>query len=103
MLFRSAPDSKPDTTATTKEQIAIPEPQKKNQPKRQFSFKEKREFELLEKEIPQLTQEKKSITEKMASGALPFDEIQKLSVRILEVEKLLDEKEIRWLELSDLV
>jgi ATP-binding cassette subfamily F protein uup len=38
----------------------------------------------------------------MASGNLPFEELQQLSVRVLEVEKLLDQKELRWLELSDL-
>ncbi len=57
---------------------------------------------MLEKDIPALTAEKKSIAEKMGSGNLPFEELQKLSVRVLEVEGLLDAKELRWLELSDL-
>lgn len=71
-------------------------------PKRQLSFKEKREFETLEKEIADLTKEKKVITEKLASGAAPFEELQQLSHRIGEVTQLLDEKEFRWLELSEL-
>lgn len=71
-------------------------------PKRQLSFKEKREFETLEKEIADLTKEKQVITEKLASGNAPFEELQQLSHRIGEVTQLLDEKEFRWLELSEL-
>lgn len=70
--------------------------------KRQFTFKEKREFELLEKEIADLSKEKETITEKLNNGSTPFDELQQLSVRIGEVTALLDEKELRWLELSEL-
>lgn len=70
--------------------------------KRQLSFKEKREFELLDKEIADLTREKESITEKLNNGNTPFEELQQLSVRIGEVTALLDEKELRWLELSEL-
>jgi ATP-binding cassette subfamily F protein uup len=72
-------------------------------PKRQPSFKEKREFELLEKEISELTKERTTVTEKLNSGDTPFDELQKLSVRIGEIAKLLDEKEFRWLELSEII
>ncbi|MEQ1675149.1 MAG: ABC-F family ATP-binding cassette domain-containing protein [Chitinophagaceae bacterium] len=70
--------------------------------KRQFTFKEKREFELLEKEIASLTKEKETVNEKLNNGSTPFDELQHLSVRIGEVTALLDEKELRWLELSEL-
>lgn len=102
--YRQTVDASPDSRSSDSNQkTVVAEPEKKNEPKRQLSFKEKREFEMLEKEIPALTEEKKTITEKMASGSLPFDELQTMSIRILEVEKLLDEKEIRWLELSDLV
>jgi len=75
----------------------------KNQPaKRQLSYKEKREFELLEKEIPELNREKEMITGKMNSGDTPFEELQALSLRFTEIGRLLDEKEMRWLELSEL-
>lgn len=70
--------------------------------KRQLSYKEKREFESLEKEISNLTNEKKLITEKLNNGTTPFEELQQLSVRIGEVTQLLDEKELRWLELSEI-
>ncbi|MEJ8818796.1 ABC-F family ATP-binding cassette domain-containing protein [Lacibacter sp. H407] len=69
--------------------------------KKRFSFKEKREFELLQKEIEALTAEKETITAKLNNGNIPFDELQQLSNRIGEVTNLLDEKEFRWLELSE--
>ncbi len=69
--------------------------------KRKLSFKEKREFELLQKEIEELTTEKETITQKLTSGTVPFEELQILSSRIGEVTQLLDEKELRWLELSE--
>lgn len=70
---------------------------------RQLSYKEKREFEQLEREIPELTKEKNLITEKLNSGTVPFEELQQLSLRIGEITQLLDEKEMRWLELSELL
>lgn len=70
--------------------------------KRQFSYKEKREFESIEKEMADLANEKAMVTDKLNNAGTPFDELQKLSVRIGEVTRLLDEKELRWLELSEL-
>jgi ATP-binding cassette subfamily F protein uup len=71
--------------------------------KRQLSFKEKREFELLEKEIAELTKEKQVITQKLSEGNLVYEELQKLSYRITEISELLDNKELRWLELSEMI
>lgn len=68
---------------------------------KKLSFKEQREFEQLEKDIPALEQEKVSIAEKMSSGSLPYEELQALTNRITEVTELLEEKEMRWLELSE--
>ena len=65
--------------------------------------KVKREFEILEKEIADLNLEKKMITQKFGNDALSFEELQQFSVRISEITKLLDEKELRWLELSELM
>ena len=78
------------------------QPVKAKAQKRQLSFKEKREFELLEKEIVALTKEKDVVTEKLNKGTTPFEELQQCSNRIGEVTRLLDEKELRWLELSEL-
>jgi ATP-binding cassette subfamily F protein uup len=73
-----------------------------NLKKRQLTFKEKRDFELLEKEIAALTEEKEKINKKLNNGDTHFDELQKLSLRIGEITQLLDEKELRWLEISEL-
>jgi len=70
--------------------------------KRRLSYKEKRELESLDKDIAKLTEEKKLITEQLNSGNAPFDELQRLSIRIGEIGQLLDEKELRWLELSEM-
>ena len=71
--------------------------------KKQLSYKEKREFELLEKEIEDLGLEKERINAQLNSGIAPFEELQQLSQRIGEVTRLLDEKEMRWLELSEAI
>jgi ATP-binding cassette subfamily F protein uup len=68
---------------------------------KRFSFKEKHEFEKLEKEMPALQKEKVSLEEKMNAGDISYDELQKAAERINEIIKLLDEKEMRWLELSE--
>jgi len=84
------------------ERISNDHPSAANQPKKQLSFKEKREFELLEKELAGLTKEKEIVTQKLNNGTTPFEELQQLSLRIGEITRLLDEKELRWLELSEI-
>jgi len=69
--------------------------------KKPFSFKEKNEFEKLEQEMPALQKEKISLEGKMNTGNLPYEELQKAAERINGIIKLLDEKEMRWLELSE--
>ena len=69
--------------------------------KLKLSFKEKNEFEAIEKEIPQLQKEKTLLEEKMNTGTLGYDELQKAAQRISSIVQLLDEKEMRWLELSE--
>jgi ATP-binding cassette subfamily F protein uup len=70
--------------------------------KRKLSYKEKREFETLQQEIAKLEKEKVTVTEKLNSGSAPFEELQQLAVRIGEISAQLDEKELRWLELSEI-
>ena len=70
--------------------------------KRKMSFKEKREFEQLEKEIAELETEKAQIEEQLCSGALSVDELPEKSKRLPEVKDLIDEKTMRWLELSEI-
>ena len=71
------------------------------EPKKRFSYKEKREFELLEKEIADLTSEKESIQQQLNVGSASYEKLQELSQRIMTITNLLDEKELRWLELSE--
>jgi ATP-binding cassette subfamily F protein uup len=70
--------------------------------KRKMSYKERREFESLEKDIPALEAEKAKLTESLNEPGLPFSEMQSRAERIAEITNLLDEKELRWLELSEL-
>ncbi len=91
-----------DDSKILTEKATIEQPATANSQKRQLSYKEKREFELLEKEIADLTKEKVTVTEKLNNGNTPFEELQQLSLRIGEVNRLLDEKELRWLELSEI-
>jgi len=69
--------------------------------KPKLSFKEKHEFETIEKEMPELQEEKILLEEKMNNGSMAFDELQKAAERISTIVQLLDEKEMRWLELSE--
>ena len=68
---------------------------------RKLSFKEKQEFENIEKEIAKLEAEKLTIADEMSDGNLPFDQIKKLSDRLIVIDKELGMKEFRWLELSE--
>lgn len=70
--------------------------------KRKMSFKEKREFEQLEKEIAELETEKAQIEELLCSGTLSVEELTEKSKRLPEVNDLIDEKTMRWLELSEI-
>ncbi len=68
-----------------------------------LSYKEKRELEILEKEISELNKEKDQITEKLHDASINFDMIQQLSRRFTVVSETLQAKEYRWLELSEMV
>lgn len=68
--------------------------------KRKLSFKEQKELAEIEKEMPELEQEKEAIALKM-STSIPFEELQALSQRAIEISSLLESKELRWLELND--
>lgn len=75
---------------------------KQEAPKGKLSFKEKQEFETLGKEIAALEEEKKTIENAFNNSNTSPDELHRMSIRIGEVLSLLDEKEMRWLELSEL-
>ena len=70
--------------------------------RRRLSYKEKREMEQLEKDIAALEAEKKQIEEALCGGTTSVDEITALSKRLPQLNDELDEKSMRWLELSDI-
>ncbi|MGZ3886478.1 MAG: ABC-F family ATP-binding cassette domain-containing protein [Flavisolibacter sp.] len=69
--------------------------------RKKLSYKEQREFDLLEKELQDLENERKTIYDQLASPDLPFEKLQQGSERINVINRLIDEKEFRWLELSE--
>lgn len=69
--------------------------------KRRLTFKERKEFEALDAEIPALETEKKELETAMSSGTLSTEELLAKSARITALIEELDEKTMRWLELSE--
>ena len=70
--------------------------------RRKMTFKEKREFEALTKEIEALEQEKRQLEADLCSGTLSVDELTEKSKRLPLLNQELDAKDMRWLELSEL-
>jgi len=77
------------------------EPRVKEQSKKP-TFKQQKEYEALTAEIEKMEAEKGEVLEKMNSGSSSTDELNILSIRYVELEKLLEEKENKWLELAEL-
>ena len=73
-----------------------------NDTRRRMSFKEKYEFQQLSKDIEALEQEQKNIEDALCSGTLSVDELTEKSKRLPILKDELDEKSLRWLELSEL-
>lgn len=67
------------------------------------SFKERKEFEKLEEDIANLETEKEELINRMNSGELSSDKLQKVSKRFEQLSEELEEKEMRWLELSEII
>jgi ATP-binding cassette subfamily F protein uup len=84
-----------------KKEKPVVKKQEKSGP-RKMTYKEKREFEQLEKDITELEEEKSTLEELMNSGELGAEELVEKSKRYAELKDLLDEKEFRWLELSEI-
>ena len=83
------------------EKIVEQPAEKSTSPKQKFSFKEKLEFEKLEKEIAGLEVEKKLLEVKLSNASMQYAALQETSEKINQIILLLDEKESRWLELSE--
>ncbi|WP_298646155.1 ABC-F family ATP-binding cassette domain-containing protein, partial [uncultured Proteiniphilum sp.] len=78
-----------------------PSHRKRPEEKKKLSFKEKQEFETLEQEIEQMEAERERIGEELSSGDLSTEELMSKSNRLSELIGLIDEKTMRWLELSE--
>ena len=76
--------------------------QQQPQGKRKLSFKEKREYEQLERDIAALEAEQKQIEEALCGGTTSVELITEMSKRLPVLKDELDEKSLRWLELSEL-
>lgn len=87
------------TKPTVKEQ---PSATQKKEGKRKMTYKEKREYELLTKELEQLENEQKTLEEALCSGQLSVEELTEKSKRLPEIKDEIDEKEMRWLELAEI-
>lgn len=70
--------------------------------RKKLSYNEQREFDRLQSEIADLEKERKDIYNQLGKEGLPFEKLQELSNRIGEIGQLIDEKELRWLELSEI-
>lgn len=95
-------DEKNAQKAETKTETSKPENNRQEKRKKNFTYKLNLEYQQLEKEIADLENEKNEIEEKLSGGTTDMDEITKLSSRINEILQLLDEKEMRWLELEEI-
>lgn len=104
--FREWESLKPKELADNKNNTSDTEKKEKREfvgeQRRKKTYKEKCEFERLEKEIAALEEEQKSIEEALCSGTLPVDELTEKSKRLPIIKDELEEKEMRWLELSEI-
>lgn len=87
------------TKPTAKEQ---PSATQKKEGKRKMTYKEKREYEQLTKELEQLENEQKTLEEALCSGQLSVEDLTEKSKRLPEIKDEIDEKEMRWLELAEI-
>jgi ATP-binding cassette subfamily F protein uup len=92
-------DGKPDKKGVRGEKLEV---RSAAEAKRKLSYKEKREMEQLEKDIEALEAEKKQIEEALCGGTTSVEEITRMSKRLPVLNDELDEKSMRWLELSEI-
>ncbi|MEE0671095.1 MULTISPECIES: ribosomal protection-like ABC-F family protein [Prevotella] len=103
--YREWESLKPKETQNDKKLVDTEKKEKREfvgEQRRKKTYKEKCEFEQLEKDIAKLEQEQKEIEEALCSGTLSIDELTEKSKRLPEIKDALEEKEMRWLELSEI-
>ena len=100
---QEAEEARQAKIAAEKAQKNKPQPTTSATPsRRKLSYKEQRELEQLEIELPQLESEKTALEEKLSSGTLSHEELSAAAARIGEIINQIEEKEMRWLELSEI-
>lgn len=103
--YREWESLKPKETQNDKKLVDTEKKEKREfvgEQRRKKTYKEKCEFEQLEKDIAKLEQEQKEMEEALCSGTLSIDELTEKSKRLPEIKDALEEKEMRWLELSEI-
>ena len=91
-----------ERTAQRTTAVAKPQQQRTHDTsKRKLSFKEQRELEEIERDLSSLTQERATLEEELSAGNADYNRLTELSQRIEEIIALIDEKEMRWLELNE--
>lgn len=104
--FRNYQSLKSSEAAATenknKEKKATTAKDYRNDTRRRMSYKEKREYEQLTADIEQLTEQVSTIEEQLCTGNMSIDELTEKSKLLPQLKEELDEKELRWLELSEM-
>ena len=89
-------------TSQTSQTSNTPKASYRHDDRRRLSYKEKREMEQLEREIAALEEEQHQLEQSLCSGTLSVDELTEKSKRLPQLKDELDEKSMRWLELSEI-
>lgn len=100
--FREWDSLQPADTSKEEKREKTPIKSYRSEEKKKMSYKEKREFETLESEIAKLETEISSLEAELCSGSLSIEELTDKSILLPKLKKELDDKSMRWLELSEL-
>ena len=100
--YRDWKSLKSKAETTTEKDVKTPKRQREPEQRHKMTYKEKTEYARLEKEIAALEKEKNALEEQLCSGKLSIEELTEKSKRLPEIKTELDEKEMRWLELSEI-
>lgn len=100
--FREWDSLQPADTSKEEKKEKTPIKSYRSDEKKKMSYKEKREFETLESEIAKLETEINSLEAELCSGSLSIEELTDKSILLPKLKKELDDKSMRWLELSEL-
>ncbi|MBQ9232227.1 MAG: ABC-F family ATP-binding cassette domain-containing protein [Prevotella sp.] len=98
----AAMESNNTSSSSKSNNISQPRETHRHDDRRRMSYKEKREFEQLEREIAALEEEQHALEEQLCSGTLSVEELTEKSKRLPILKEELDEKSMRWLELSEI-